>query len=398
MKTQINETLAEAQKNFIATPLPVPEASTVSFCGDLVDSSFDNLAKDIAGVARTGFILILVAIFLVFLGFALWTWYQQRTLRQLIERLRNMWFSDAAFATNDQLMSFNSMVEHPFWTRIVLFFSDKFHLTTSGRDALAWWGVYVFHPLPLACLFIGIFGLITVQIQLLALRPLVGHYSNEIHQAIGDLSSKIATSLNETMIAESASYAQAMNAKIIAVETGINQDMFGWVNNTIVPLNTTLATFYSEVQSVVSTLFGKTPLDAPAQEFVRCILGSKIETLERALTFLQEQLVVDLPRMDNNSLVLSPERVSEVTKPISAAAVGSGDNGDDGGLLGKILTRYISSLEKERITFFIFLILWVLFAVIGLGIVAYHLWVIPAAVKMSGQEGSGRGWASKSTL
>ncbi|KAG8869867.1 plasma membrane fusion protein prm1 [Serendipita sp. 405] len=200
---------------------------------------------------------------------------------------------------------------------------------------------------------------------------------------------------------DSVLYARALNQQIDTVEETINTDLFGWVNSTIVPLNTTLANFYSEVQGAVETVFGGTPLEAPAQEFIRCILGNKIIGIEKALTFLQEHLHVDLPNVDEGALVLSQSSVNEVATPISAAAVGSSDNGEDGGLVGKIIARYIDALEKERITFFIFLLLWSAVVVVALLIIAWHLWILPTLYRRGFQEPrwlAGPGWETTHVL
>lgn len=230
----------------------------------------------------------------------------------------------------------------------------------------------------MACLLIGIFGILSVQLQIAIIGPLQSHYSNQAASDINNLTGIIATKLNDTMWNESGAYAVTMNEKIAGVQTSINSDLFGWVNATIVPLNNTLANFYQEVQDTVNTLLGGTAFDAPAQEFVRCILGSKVVDIENALTFLQQNLQVDLPQVNTSALVLSTANVNEVATPISAAAVGSSDDGQDGGVIGKIITAYISSLEKEQITFFVFLLLWGVVVLIALLIIAWHFWVVPA--------------------
>ncbi|KAG8832656.1 plasma membrane fusion protein prm1 [Serendipita sp. 399] len=377
LKKEINDTFIASQASFNATLLPLPKENTVTFCGDTISTSFDDLAKSLVSIARTGILIVIASMIILFLGYAFVTWWSQRSLRNNIERIRLLWFGDGN-ATTDRLLAFDALIAHPIWTQIVQFFSERFHLSQEKYDAFTWFGLYVFHPAPMACLLIGIFGLLSVQIQLAVVGPLSSQYSNQISNDINGLSSRIATKLNETMWQDSTVYARALNERIGAVEQTINTDLFGWVNSTIVPLNTTLANFYSEVQGAVETVFGGTPLEAPAQEFVRCILGSKIVGIEKALTFLQEHLHVDLPSVDEGALVLSQSSVDEVATPISAAAVGSGNNGEDGGLVGKIISRYIDALKKERITFFIFLLLWALVVIVALLIIAWHLWILPA--------------------
>jgi len=377
IKKEINDTFLAAEGSFVATPLPVPQEATVTFCGDTVSSSFDDLANDLVGIARTGIYIVIASMVLLFIGHAILTWHSQRSLRANIERIRHLWFGDGT-ATTERLLAFDALVSHPIWSRIVNFLSEKLHLSQGTYNALTWFGLYVFHPAPLACLLIGIFGLLSVQIQIAIIRPLQGRYSDQISNDISGLANTIALKLNDTMYQDSAAYAQSLNTQISAVETTINSDLFGWVNATIVPLNTTLATFYTEVQDTVNTLLGGTPFDAPAQEFVRCILGSKVTSIERALTFLQENLHVNLPRVNETALVLSQSNINEVATPISAAAVGSGDDGEDGGLVGKIITQYIQTLEKERVNFFIFLLLWGAVALVALLIIAWHTMIVPA--------------------
>ncbi|KIM31343.1 hypothetical protein M408DRAFT_327585 [Serendipita vermifera MAFF 305830] len=376
VKKEINDTFLASQASFIATPLPVPQEKTVSFCGDTISSSFDSLGDELAGIAKTGIFIVIGSMVLFFLGYAFLTWYSQRSLRNNIERIRLLWFGNGT-ATTDRLLAFDALIAHPIWTQVVQFLREKFRLSQEGYDALTWFGLYIFHPAPMACLLIGIFGLLSVQVQLAIVRPLQGNYSNQISNDINGLTTTIASKLNDTMFQDSAAYAQSMNAKINGVETAINDDLFGWVNATIVPLNSTLASFYTEVQDIVREVFGNTPLDAPSQEFIRCILGSKIVGIEKALTFLHDNLHVSLPRVNETALMLSESNVNEVATPISAAAVGSGDNGEDGGLVGKIITRYIQTLEKERITFFIFMLLWAIVVVVALLIIAWHFWIVP---------------------
>jgi hypothetical protein len=377
VKKEINDTFIAAESNFTLTPLPVPQEATVTFCGDNLTSTFDDLARDLLKIADIGVLIVIGTMILLFLGYAFLTWYSQRSLRLNIERIRLLWFGEGT-ATTDRLLAFDALISHPIWSKIVRFLSEKFRLSQEKYDALTWFGLYVFHPAPMACLLIGIFGILSVQLQIAIIGPLQSHYSNQVANDISNLTGIIATKLNDTMWNESGAYAVAMNEKITGVQTSINSNLFGWVNATIVPLNNTLANFYQEVQDTVNTLLGGTAFDAPAQEFVRCILGSKVVDIEKALTFLQQNLQVDLPQVNTSALVLSTANVNEVATPISAAAVGSSDDGQDGGVIGKIITAYISSLEKERIIFFVFLLLWGVVVLIALLIIAWHCWVVPA--------------------
>lgn len=385
MKKEINDTFINAQKSFVATPLPVPEGSNVTFCDQMNLTVIDDLSNDIAGLARTGLLILVGVILILIIAYAAIQWYSQRSLLMTLHRARDRWFTDNSTyqsekatqqwePTDENLLIIHAYIEHPLWSRFIYALSGRFNWSRETTNALGWFGSYVFHQAAMVCLMVGVLGIFAVELQLLAARPLQAHYSAQITTAINDFSNTIATSVNTNMAAQSKRYADDLNARINATQSVINEDLFGWVNGTTTQLNATLEAFYEDVQDAVNKVFGNTPLSAPAQEFLRCILGSKIVAVEHALTFLHDNLIIDIPTVRDDALMLSQGSVNEVVKPISAAAVGSGgDNGKEG-VIGKLVNAYIAALEKERIKFIIFLLLWLAVFVIACAVVAWSLW------------------------
>jgi len=179
--------------------------------------------------------------------------------------------------------------------------------------------------------------------------------------------------MNENMLNQSAVYAAQVNAEVDVIQNTINEGVFGWVNSTTSTLNTTLNNFYGEVQDLVETVFGGTILEKPMQDFVFCLIGSKVDALSDALTFMHDNLHVDMPRMNQSSLVLSPEDVDEVSRPVALAAIGSGSgNEEDGGIVGRIVSSYVKALEKERVTFLIFIGIWGVAVLMALLVILWH--------------------------
>ena len=123
-----------------------------------------------------------------------------------------------------------------------------------------------------------------------------------------------------------------------------------------------------------------------------CILGSKIDTIEKGLNWISEHAAVDLPKLPPNVLLLSDESMNEIAQPISAAAVGSG-SGDDEGVVGSLIRHFENALKVERTFYAILLGLWLAFALIGLIIVIwysgvgdkYHRW--RGTTRSDGDEG-----------
>jgi hypothetical protein len=222
----------------------------------------------------------------------------------------------------------------------------------------------------MACLLIGLIGILSIEIQLLAIGSLASKYEERSASTAADFSNTIATSINSSMYNQSAAYATQVNDQMDTIQNTLGGGVFGWVNTTTVTLNETLNEFYTDIQSAVTTVFNNTILNPPAQAFIQCFIGSKIQALEQALTFLHDNIQIEVPRVNNTVLVLSPESVNEATTPIAAAAVGGGD--DSTGLIPRLVQSYASSLEKERLMFLVFIGLWVLVVLMGLCVIFWH--------------------------
>ncbi|KAH9957433.1 hypothetical protein BC827DRAFT_1363124 [Russula dissimulans] len=381
VKADINSTFANI--TFNSSLLPLPDRSTITFCDNLDTSIVDDLGHALLEITKVALILVALLIVLLLAGFSVLEWYKWRCLKFHLEWTRKAWMSDSTVThtgpasaptmtlSDHNMLVFHADSAHPLLTRIANTIAALLHLTPSQYTNLSWFLHYVFHPPALACFLIGFFGILSVQLQLLAIAPIEAKFHDRATAAANDLSGTIFTSLNQSMFNQSAFYANGINSHIDAVQSTIDDGLLGWVNGTTTTLNNTINGFYNDVQNAVSTLFNGTFLEEPAQEFVRCFLGSKIDEIEEALTFLHDNLHINIPRVNESILVVSPEQVNEATQPIAAAAIGG--NGDpNGGLVGRLIETYVQALKKERIMFGIFLGLWAIVVLMGLAIVFWN--------------------------
>ncbi|KAI0288790.1 hypothetical protein BC826DRAFT_1098652 [Russula brevipes] len=381
VKAEINTTFAGL--SFNSSILPVPDRSTVTFCDDLDTSLVDDLARGLLKLANIGLVLIAILILLLLVGYSLLEWYKWRSLKRHLEYTRKAWVADPTVVhigpasapmmtlSDHNLLMLHADSTHPLLTRLAYKLSALFRLSRSHHINLCWFFRYIFHPPALTCFLIGFFGILSVELQLLALSPLEAKFRDRATGAINDLSGTIFASLNQTLYNQSAIYANDINTHIDSIQSTINDEMFGWVNGTTTTLNDTINTFYNDLQDTVSTFFNGSFLQQPAQEFIRCIIGSKVIAIENALTFLHDNLHVNISRVNASILVLSPDEVNVATRPIAAAAVGTGDK-PDSGLLGRLIETYKETLRKERVMFAIFLGLWFIVVLMGLAIIFWH--------------------------
>lgn len=381
VKSDINSTFQGLV--FDVTTLPIPAQNSVSFCNNLDTSSVDDLGNDLLTTTKICTIILIILLFALLAGHCALEWYKWRCLQFHLRRTREAWISDPTTVytgsasvpsitlTDHNLLMLQADAQHPLLTRIANTLSVKLRMSPSQHTHLRWFLHYIFHAPALACFLIGFFGLLSVQVQLLAVGPLEAKYSAQAAASVQDLSSTIFAQVNSSMYNQSSSYAGTINARVEIAQSSVNNGLFGWVNGTTTTLNTTLNNFYTDVQNIVASVFNGTVLEDTAQDFVRCIIGSKVDALEEALTFLNENLNVDLPTVNETVLVLSSSDVNEITQPIATAAIGGGQS-DSSGLIGKLVATYVDSLKQERIMFALFLILWGVVVLMGLAVVFWH--------------------------
>ncbi|KAI9460752.1 hypothetical protein F5148DRAFT_251782 [Russula earlei] len=381
VKADINDTFASI--NFNSSVFPLPDRNTITFCDRLDTSIIDDLGHDLLKITKIGFILVVVVLLMLLAGISVLEWYKWCLLKIHLGFTRKAWMSDPTIVhvgpasaptmalSDHNMLIFHADSTHPLLTRLANKISALLHLRPSQFINLSWFLHYVFHPPALACFLIGFFGILSVQLQLLAVAPLEAKYHDRSTASAKDLSGTIFTSLNQSMYNQSAFYANGINSHIDNIQSTVNDGLFGWVNATTTTLNDTVNTFYNDLQDAVTTLFNGTVLEQPALGFIRCFIGSKVDEIEAALTFLHDNLHIDIPRVNESVLVVSPDEVNAATQSIASAAAGTNDN-PNGGLVGRLINTYVQSLKKERIMFAVFLGLWAVVVLMALAIIFWH--------------------------
>jgi hypothetical protein len=305
VKADINNTFSAIQFN--SSVLDVPAQNTLAFCSGMDLSDVDSLGRDIVKIARAAAALLVLAALLLVAVNCVIQWWRWRRLQNHLENIRMAWRSDPMIIrtnpqppgdvsefemTNHNLMLLINTAEHPLLSRMANHITRAFHLSHSQHVNLRFFFSYVFYPPALACLLIGVLGILSVELQLAALGPLQKHYDAQVNSTVNNFSNQIALAINSGMTNQSTTYATQVNTHMLDIQNQINNNVFGWVNATTTALNDTIVAFYDELQSAVNSTLGGTVLASPAQEFLRCLIGTKIQSLEAALTFLHDNLQV----------------------------------------------------------------------------------------------------------
>ncbi|KAK0528539.1 plasma membrane fusion protein prm1, partial [Tilletia horrida] len=119
-------------------------------------------------------------------------------------------------------------------------------------------------------------------------------------------------------------------------------------------------------------IFNNTILYSPVQNFLQCILLRKIEGIESALTWIQQNAQVSLARANADILTLDAGGMDDLMSPITrlGAQVGSDGTGPSTSTgtmptVARIVSGQLESLRRQRDLFLLMLAAWIVLALAG---------------------------------
>ncbi|KAL1407522.1 plasma membrane fusion protein prm1 [Vanrija albida] len=375
---EINVTRHEIAAQINDSILPTPSLSSLSggngaqlqseLCTNIDTSLIDDTAKSLHTLGTTAIALMILLIIIGWCVLAFWEWQRWRCLKQSVEAVE----TELANGSTDAWMVV-SAVEHPFMYRFGVPVLRRVAPTPRLRANLRWLLSYLAHPTLLSLLCLSVIGIVVLQLQLGALHAIQRHAEQSANASMAKTTSDLVSKLNAMSADASASYANDANKAIAELEHKINDELFGhWINSTAKALNNTLVAFYDEVESFLNTTFGGTVLYNPINTFMYCILGSKIDSLEKGIAWVSKNAHVSFPTVPLDVLQLPTSSMDELVAPVTAAAVGGAPSSGDGGALGKLINNFASAIRVQQIMYGVILGVWAALVLVGLAIVAWH--------------------------
>ncbi|KAI0445668.1 hypothetical protein F4803DRAFT_122204 [Xylaria telfairii] len=270
---------------FDHTVFPVAQKETLSFCSDndgLVEF-FESLFK-IAYDAKVAAIVIL-ALLAIAVCIPMY----------ILEKRR--WRKQNELANHAvDILDYGSMYSSPLAARVGLSASRKIGGRSEPRKIVARWFIAYATSLPalfvLSLALAGFFSCIWQGILLRTIENEVPALSNKV----GDFAENVVQSLTNV----SQKWSDDANGVILKFSGEINDDILGKVTNGTTAVNNTLNTFMDEIDKGINTAFGNTVFKDIATEAVRCLLGLKIESVQKGLTWVHDHAHVNFPMFPNN--------------------------------------------------------------------------------------------------
>ncbi|KAI0485850.1 hypothetical protein F4859DRAFT_397936 [Xylaria cf. heliscus] len=264
---------------------PVAQKESLSFCSDndgLV-KFFETLFK-IAYDAKIAAIVIL-AILAVAVCIPMY----------ILEKRR--WRKQNELANHAvDILDYGYMYSSPLTARVGLAASRKIGGSSDPRKIMARWFISYATSLPalfvlslalagfFSCIWQGIL-LKTIENEVPALSSKVGDFAENVVESLTNVSQK---------------WADDANGVILGFSSEINDDILGKVTNGTTAVNNTLNTFMDEIDKGINTAFGNTIFKDLATEAVRCLLGLKIESVQKGLTWVHDHAHINFPMFPND--------------------------------------------------------------------------------------------------
>ncbi|KAL9103390.1 MAG: hypothetical protein Q9163_001566 [Psora crenata] len=356
VKKLLNESI---HFTFNRSVLPVPRKEKLSFCSEDngISNFFDHLA-DIANTARKAFVAVLLILAIaVCVPMAYQEIRRWRTMRQRVQIV-----GDKSFDPMDVIY----IASRPYTATAGIKAAGPFK-TMKGQVLTRWVIAYATSTPALFVLSLAFTGLLACLCQYILLKAIekeVPALANEV----GHFANQVVDSLNNA----SATWANSTNSVIMDVNNGINHDIFGWVNTTTGAVNDTLNAFVDQTTKVLNDTFGGTILYDPITEVFNCLIGLKIASIEKGLTWVSENAKVNIPVLPNDTFSLGAAASIADTGPDSDSQsflAGPDSEATDKvtDAIAKVVSHIADSIRTEAIISTCILLFWVTILLLGIG-------------------------------
>ncbi|KZZ96222.1 hypothetical protein AAP_00995 [Ascosphaera apis ARSEF 7405] len=324
--------------HFNASMFPVPEKESLSFCSDNdgIDNFFQHLGK-IIKTAKLIFIIVLaVAAVLACVPMAyreLRTWRLMRKQADIVHKSRE----------RQDPMDVVYQVSRPHAARAGFKLADWVGAHDKKKTLTRWFIAYITSTPALFVLCLGVAGLLTCLFQFILLRAIKGVVP-ELTGEVADFSDKVIHSIQNASI----SWSNGTNAVIDRTNDDINQKVFGWVNTTTHGINNTLNVFMDETAKTLHKAFGGTILEDPLKTVFDCIIGMKVEAVEKGLTWVSDHAYVDFPNVPDDTFSRALQKGSDNSDGMGEFLADPGDTTSDA-VSGAVI-KVINAFERALIT------------------------------------------------
>lgn len=269
---------------------PLAQKEKMTFCSD--NDSLNNFFQGLFDLIAKSRIIFIVVLSVLAVGvIAPMAWFEIKRWRRHQQRARLI--GDHSTDTMDVVYISSRPVTSTFGIKLGQHFSGK-------RQILVRWCVaYATSPAAVFVLSLALAGFFSCLCQFILLRA-VQKEVPAIAEQVGEFADDVVDSLNSV----SEQWALDANGVIKNLNDDINDDVLGHVQNATDAVNDTLTVFMDEMNDGLESVFNDTILIDPIKAVVRCVIGIKIESVQKGLTWVHDHAEVKLPLFANDTFSL----------------------------------------------------------------------------------------------
>jgi len=273
---------------------PVANKEALTFCSNnsIIVDFFQSLYS-IAATAKIAFIVSLVV--LAVLVCIPMTWLEIRKYRRQVRRARE--FTQRGYDAMDIVY----ISSRPLTAGAGFWIASKFK--SPKRQVLARWAIAYGTSLPaIFVLSLALAGFFSALCQFILLRA-IQKEAPALEAQVGNFAGEVVSTLEDV----SFKWARDANGVILHLQDGINKDVLGYVTNATSAVNNTLNVFETQVNDALMTIFNGTVLKNTVLNVVYCLVGMKIDNVEKGLTWVHDHAQVTLPLFPNDTFSLGAQ-------------------------------------------------------------------------------------------
>ncbi|PNY25043.1 Plasma membrane fusion protein PRM1 [Tolypocladium capitatum] len=280
--------------NFNRDVFPLAKKQKLTFCSDndTLNSFFRKLFE-LIHKARTAFITLLsilaAAAMIPMAWFEIRRWRRQQKHAKLI-------------ATNQyDPMDVVYIASRPVTATCGIKVASRLK---GRRQVLARWCVAYATSVPaIFVLSLAAAGFFSCFCQFVLLKAVQAEVPALAHE-VGNFADQVVTTLEKV----SGEWAADANGVVKGINEDINKDILIYVTNATDAVNKTLNVFLDTMEMGLETVFNGTILLDPIKAVIHCVIGIKIESVQRGLTWVHDHAHVDFPLFDNNTFSLGAKK------------------------------------------------------------------------------------------
>lgn len=353
LKNLINSSMSAY--TFDRSVFPVAQKQSLTFCSDNngINDFFDGLSS-IAHIARKVFIaLITILAILACIPMAyreIWRWRTQQHRAILLQK--------NAFDPMDVIY----IASRPYTATAGIKVASKFK-STKRQILVRWFVAYATSIPALFVLALGVAGLFSCFCQWTLLRAIEKEVP-ALSSEVGSFAEKVVAALNKS----SEDWAVSANGVISSTNDKVNSDVFGWAVNGTTAINNTINGFMSHINTAINDTFGGTILYEPVTGALNCLLGLKVASIEKGLTWVHDNAHVTFPEFRNDTLSLGA--AASLTNSSSTenflSSPGSVTSDDITAAIVKLTDAMTSTIQDEALIAGCLIGIWAIIVLTGL--------------------------------